>query len=44
LQVNEAQSILYAVIIGDEKNYVNKGEAIAFNGQHYAAHITVFQY
>jgi hypothetical protein len=31
-------------MIGDVQYYLTKGETIAFNGQHYKAHITVDQY
>jgi hypothetical protein len=37
LNLNEAQNDHYTVAVGNEKNYINKGEIIAFNSQHYLA-------
>jgi hypothetical protein len=44
INVNEVQNTPDSVTAGDVKYYLNKGETIAVNGQHYSAHMAVIQY
>jgi hypothetical protein len=44
LNLNEVQNTPDSVTVGDVKYYLNKGETIAVNGQHYSAHMAFIQY
>jgi hypothetical protein len=44
LNVNEVQNTPDSVTVGDVEYYLNKGETIAVNGQHYSAHMAAIQY
>jgi hypothetical protein len=44
LNVNEVQNTPDSETFGDVKYYLNKGETIAVNAQHYSAHMTDVQY